>query len=177
MEGRKKQTRRKEVKHSGIYSRCMLSQPVILNVKYIGKNLKSVLERSVKSSIEGKCIVEGFVKAESVKIISYSCGVVHGEYVKFDVALECLVCYPVEGMVINCVARNITKAGIRAESSEETPSPVVCFISRDHHVNSSQFNSINDGDKFQCRVIGQRFEINDTYVSILGELVIEKKII
>jgi len=65
MEGRKKQGKRKEPKNAGIYSRCMLSQPVILNVKYIGKNLKSILERSVKSAIEGKCIVEGFVKTES----------------------------------------------------------------------------------------------------------------
>lgn len=175
MEGRKKQGKRKEPKNAGIYSRCMLSHPVSLNVKYIGKNLKSILERSVKTAIEGKCIVEGFVKSESVKIISYSCGIVQGENVKFDVALECQVCYPVEGMLINCIARNITKAGIRAESSEESPSPVICFISRDHHINSSQFNSINEGDTFTSRVIGQRFEINDGYVSIIGELVVEKR--
>jgi len=175
MEGRKKQGKRKEPKNAGIYSRCMLSHPVVLNVKYIGKNLKSILERSVKTSIEGKCIVEGFVKTESAKIISYSCGVVQGENVKFEVALECQVCYPVEGMLINCIARNITKAGIRAESSEESPSPIICFISRDHHINSSQFNSINEGDTFISRVIGQRFEINDDYVSIIGELVVEKR--
>ena len=85
------------------------------------------------------------------------------------------MCYPVEGMVITCIARNITKAGIRAETSEESPSPIVCFVSRDHHSNSSQFSAIEENQTFSCKVIGQRFELNDKYVSVLAELTIDKK--
>ena len=77
-------------------------------------------------------------------------------------------------MLIQCEAKNITKAGIRAESSEEKPSPVVVFVTRDHHYASQQFSDINEDDKFVARVIGQRFELNDKYVSIIAELV-EKK--
>ena len=50
--------------------------------------------------------------------------------IKFHVIIECEVCSPVEGMLINCVARNITKAGIRADSSDESPSPIICFAAR-----------------------------------------------
>ena len=144
-------------------------------MKYVGKQLKSVLEKKTKSIIEGKCIVEGYVKPDSTKLISYSSGVVSSEKIKFDVIVECEVCFPVEGMKINCIARNITKAGIRADSSDETHSPIICFIARDHHSAVTSFNAINEGDIFQVRVLGQRFELNDKQISIIGELVLDKK--
>ena len=40
------------------------------------------------------------------------------------------------------------------------------------------FSEIQEGDKFTARVIGQRFELNDKYISIIAELVkpkIDKK--
>jgi hypothetical protein len=80
-------------------------------------------------------------------------------------------CFPVEGMLVRCIAKNITKAGIRAESEDETPSPIVVFITRDNNYMSSYFSSIKENDKFLARVIGQRFELNDKYVSIIAEIV------
>jgi hypothetical protein len=78
-------------------------------------------------------------------------------------------------MLLNCVAKNITKAGIRAESAEETPSPFVLFIARDHFYSSDYFNSIEENEKFVARVIAQRFELNDKYVSVIAEPVQPKE--
>ena len=86
-----------------------------------------------------------------------------------------MICCPVEGMLIQCIAKNITKAGIRAESAEETPSPVVVFITRDHHYMIEYFSKVEEDDKILVRVIGQRFELNDKYISIIAELVEPKK--
>ena len=80
-------------------------------------------------------------------------------------------------MIIPCVVKNITKAGIRAESAGEVPSPVVLFIAKDHHYNVPHFTDIQEGDKISVRVIGQRFELNDKYVSIIGELIKEKEFV
>jgi hypothetical protein len=92
----------------------------------------------------------------------------------FEVVFECDICFPVEGSLISCVAKNITKAGIRAESASDVPSPIVVFIAKDHHYSSAYFSEIKEGDKITIRVIGQRFELNDKYISIIGELVKEK---
>ena len=170
----KKSSKKKDGKLDSIYSKCLITKSITLDMKHIGKQLKSVIEKKIKSSIEGVCIVEGFVKNDSVKIISYSSGVITSEKVKFDVIVECEVCSPVEGMLINCIARNITKAGIRADSADENPSPIICFVARDHHSSMSNFNLINEGDVFLVRVLGQRFELNDKQISIIGELVLEK---
>jgi hypothetical protein len=161
--------RQRETK--AVYSPCQITQNVILPMTGIGKNLQQTLETTISKMIGGKCIVEGFVKPESIKIITFSSGIVKGEKIIFDVVFNCEVCYPVAGMNLNCIARNITKAGIRAESADEHPSPFVLFIARDHYFASDYFNSIEENEKFTARVIAQRFELNDKYVSIIGELV------
>ena len=167
--------KKKEIKYSGIYSRSLITRSVVLPIVTIGKNIKETIEKCIAINFEGKCIVEGFVKPSSSKIITYSSGVVQGTNIKFEVVFECQICCPVEGMLIPCIAKNITKAGIRAESDEEVPTPIVVFIMRDHHYMSKYFSSINENDKIMVRVIGQRFELNDKYVSIIGEAVDPKK--
>jgi len=161
--------RQKETKT--VYSHCQITKDVILPMKAIGRNLQDLLEKTITKMVGGKCIVEGYVKPGSIKVITFSSGIVKGENILFDVVFNCEVCYPVAGMNLNCIAKNITKAGIRAESSDEQPSPFVLFIARDHYYANEYFNSMEDNEKFVARVIAQRFELNDKYVSIIAELV------
>ena len=127
------------------------------------KNMNELIYKIISKKIEGKCIVEGFVKPESTRLLQYSFGVVSGKNIQFDVLFECLICNPCENNNIKCIAKNITQAGIRAVSYDD-PSPVVIYISRDHHNSNSYFLSINEGDNINIKVIGKRYELNDTYV-------------
>lgn len=153
-----------------IYTRSLVSKSVSVPIKDIGANIEKILEAHIVNFCEGKCIPEGHVKPGSIKIVTYSCGLIKGGYASFEVVFECAACFPVEGMHIYCLAKNITKAGIRAESSTDTPSPFVAFIARDHHYNNPKFAAIKEGDKFIASVIGQRFELNDKHISIIAEL-------
>lgn len=164
-------TKKREVRQNAIYSRSIITRSVIIPMNNIAKNVKDVLEKFIINNYEGKCVVEGYIKPNSVKLITYSSGSVEGINIRFEIVFECYICCPVEGMLISCLAKNITKAGIRGESSQETPSPVVVFITRDHHYMNKKFNEIVEGDVFIARIIGQRFELNDKYVSIIAELV------
>jgi len=163
--------KRRDTNLQSIYSRCLLTRKIVLPITIIGKNLNEVIEEFIQNNFEGKCVVEGYVKPKSTKIIRYSSGVIErGNNVVFEVIFECDVCFPVEGMNISCTVKNIVKAGIRAESATEIPSPIVVFIAKDHHFNNQQFNETQVGDIITVRVVGQRFELNDKYVSIIGEL-------
>lgn len=162
---------RKELNLSSVYSRCLITRTIVIPITAIGKNIKQTIENNIASNFEGKCIVEGYVKPNSTKLITYSSGLIdRAVNIIFEVVFECEVCFLVEGTVIQCTAKNITKAGIKAESSVDVPSPVIVFIARDHHYNNQYFNSIKEGDKFRVKVIGQRFELNDKFVSVIGEL-------
>ena len=169
------QNKKKSNRISSIYSRGLITRNVTLSITNIGKNIKETLEKTVAFNFEGKCLVEGFIKPNSSKIITYSSGLIErGNLISFEIIFECDICFPVEGTKISCIAKNITKAGIRAESAFDVPSPIVVFIARDHHYNMAEFAAVKEDDKFTVRVIGQRFELNDKFISIIGELVKEK---
>ena len=171
------QNKRRENRTQSIYSRCLITRKIVLPITTLGKNLKETIEENVKFNFEGKCAVEGYIKIGSTQIITHSSGViVRGNSISFEVVFECDICFPVEGMLVSCVAKNITKAGIRAESATDIPSPIIVFIAKDHHYNSLLFSEVQEGDKIKVRIIGQRFELNDKYISIIGEIIKEKDV-
>lgn len=154
-----------------IYHKTLIAKKVSVNIVNIGANLDETLRILVASQIEGKCIIEGYVKPNSVIIKSSSSGLIRGGVnILFDVIIECLICLPVEGMNIRCIAKNITKAGIRAET-DENPSPLILFISRDYHNKSAAFKNVKVNDLIDVKVIGQRFELNDKFIYIIAEMV------
>ncbi len=154
-----------------VFAPVVVSMTVQLSVADIGDHLHATLEAVLKGKHEGRCIAEGYVKPDSVKLLSFSSGLIErGNIAVFKAAVECLVCFPVEGTLLSCVVRDVTKAGVRAEIAGESPSPMVVFVAKDHHFNQTHFHQVNVGDVVTVRVIGQRFELNDKVVSVIGEL-------
>jgi hypothetical protein len=84
-----------------------------------------------------------------------------------------MVCNPPQGMRISCAVKNVTNAGILAHTDDSEYSPLNIFIARDHHYNIPYFSELKEGDIIMIRVVGQRFELNDPYVSVIGELELE----
>ena len=160
----------KEIKETHIYTKMMLSKKVALDIKSIDKNITDTLLQHLNKRYSGKCIDEGYVKPTSIEIISYSSGLVKSKIIEFDVVFECFICHLVEGMEVRCVARNITKAGIKAELPIDY-NPVIIFIARDHHHTFEGFNNIVEEDQIVVRIIGQRYELNDTQICAIAELV------
>ena len=160
----------------GVFSPAILTQKVMLSMTEVGKTVKQNLERDISYRVTGKCIAEGIVKPNSVRIINYSSGSVRGDRVEFQVMFECMVCNPVEGMLIECTTKTITKAGIHAEVVDEDGNvPVTVFIARDHHFTDKNFANVVENDKLVANVIGSRFELNDPYICVIAKL-LEKKI-
>ena len=166
----KKQERSKKIKKRGLYLKINLTRKLKVPFTVVGSNFDSILLDNLKEQLEGKCSTEGYIKPNSINIITYSSGIIRENNVIFEVAFECLACRPVEGMRISCIIRNITKAGIRAEINKKI-SPLIIFIARDHQHQSKYFSSRKEGDNIVIRVIGQRFELNDKYISIIATLV------
>lgn len=162
---------KKDEEVKSVFTRCLNTTNINLPIQSVNATLSQNLENYIKADIEGKCIAEGYVKPGSIKIISNSSGLMLGDKVQFEVTYECLVCFPVSGMKLNCIVRNVTKAGIRAEEANHSPSPFVLFVARDHFYDESKFLKIKENDEFIARVIGQRFEMNDPFISIIGEIV------
>jgi DNA-directed RNA polymerase subunit E'/Rpb7 len=153
-----------------VFTKALLQQKISLSITEIGNNLKQNLEKKLIFKNEGKCIPEGFVKPNSIRIIQYSSGLINLDAVDFYTVFECLVCYPVEGMLVECVVKTVTKAGIHAEVKVDNNVPIVVFVARDHHNTNKYFASIKENINIFVKIIGVRFELNDLHICAIGTL-------
>ena len=160
----------------GIYYINNLKRSVSLTISEVGNNLFQLLENKIKICYEGKCSVEGYIKKDSIRLTSHSSGLIEQDYIKFHTVFECLICCPVEGMIINnCIVKNKTKAGLRCQINNDDEVPVIIFIARDHHYKNANFSELEISDIISIKVIGIRFELNDENISIIANLNNRKK--
>ena len=168
-------------KNNNLYNTTIITKKINIPMRNITsiinntQDLNKYMEEVIEKEISDKCIVEGYIKPNSIQVLSYSNGIQENQNIKFQVVFECLVCNPSEGQIINCVAKNITKAGIRAEV-EDDYNPLIIFVARDHNYLNKLFSTIKNEQKIYVRVIGSRFELNDSKVSIVGEIVRASKL-
>lgn len=157
-----------------LYQKIILEKKVSIPFIEVGKNIKETLEKELRKN-EGVCIEDGYLKPKSISIISYSNGVLNDENIDFNISYECEVCHPVEGMILECNVKNLTKAGIRGEIPNLEVSPIMIAVLRDHHVNNELFQNIKEGDIVIVEVIGIRYELYDKQISVLAELKSKKQ--
>lgn len=164
-------TDKQEHKIYGVYNQGLLTKKIQLNITEIGKNIKKILEETIADMYQGKCIDEGFIKPGSISLMTYSSGVVNADCVEFQVIFDCMICNPVEGMLVECNTKTITKAGIHAvHTDKDGVSPLTIFIARDHHNTNAYFNSIKEDTKITAKIIGVRYELDDEYICAIASL-------
>ncbi len=154
----------------GLWMKNMLTRRILLPFHSIGSNIRENIQKKLDEQLYNKCSKEGYIKSGSIKILSYSSGLVEADNVVFEVMFECDICHPVEGQIIKCQVKNITRAGIRAVYTKEKISPITVFVARDHHYNNEAFLKVKENEEITIRVIGIRYELHDETISVLGEL-------
>jgi hypothetical protein len=136
------------------------------------ENMKRYLETKLNTQYGGSCTVEGYIKPNSIKIVSVSTGTVNNFNVRYSVVVECMISCPSEGMVIPCMAQTITNGGIKAVVSEyPNDSPMVIFIAKE--LSPMAAPSISENDVFMAKIVGVHFELGDKYVSVIAKIFIE----
>lgn len=137
-------------------------------------DVKQLLVKELANQLEGRCSIEGYIIPNSISISTYSCGTLNAANIIFDIVAECLICFPEEHSVIKCIARTITQAGIRAGAMglrHGCVSPIEVFLSRDMNMKHSElFNRIEESDILTVEVIGRRFVLHDTHVTVIAML-------
>jgi hypothetical protein len=137
-------------------------------------DIRSLLREEMVLRYEGRCSIEGYICPGSISILKFSCGTLSAGNVGYDVIADCLVCLPDEHTQIKCVAKTITQAGIRGIAINlqvGCVSPIEVFLSRDmHNKNNDLFCRVEEGDILTVEIIGRRFVLNDTHVTIIAML-------
>ena len=152
-----------------LFKKQFIHERILVPFNHIGKDMDAYFQSYVETHMEGKCRNEGYIKNNTSKVIHYSAGLLYGTKVEFIVVFEVETCMPYEDMEITCIVKNINKIGIRCIIQEDN-NPINIFISNEHnaHVDMDKYN---ENDTLKVKVLGHRFELNDTFISIIAEII------
>jgi DNA-directed RNA polymerase subunit E'/Rpb7 len=142
--------------------------------KDLNNNLNKKIIKKIKNDIEGKCIKNGYVKNNSVKLLKRSLGeTLTSQFngaVLFHIEYLVELCNPLEGANINCIVLNINKMGVLGGMIGEDNSPLNILLARQHHINNPEFEDLKENDIINIKVLGKRYEYGDSQISIIGLL-------
>lgn len=106
----KPQTKTKTKKVYSVYIQSVLNTRIFLDITEIGKNIKQTLEDKLISRISNRCIPEGYVSPNNIKIVQFSSGTIIRNSVSYSVVYECNISHPVEGMLITAKTKSNNKS-------------------------------------------------------------------
>jgi hypothetical protein len=149
-----------------MFSRSIITQPVALHTSdFAYGSEKELIVYKLEKANYGMCIHEGFVRPDSIRLISYSAGECNGAFIQYTTEFECDICTLYEGMVLSkCVVTEVyASAGIVAEVYLPNIDPPVSFIRvyvhRDTHLDQTeQLERISEKDMIDVVVTGVRFQ-------------------
>jgi DNA-directed RNA polymerase subunit E'/Rpb7 len=157
-----------ETDENNIYFNNVLIKRLCIKSKYLNQNIDNYIFNYLKSNIEGKCIDEGYVEENSIKVIKKSVGLILGSRftgdVTYDIIYTANVCNPVNGNIITCKVKFINKLGILA-----TNGPITITIPKQLH-NDVDFEHIQIGDNIKIEVIAKKFSLNQKEIKIVARI-------
>lgn len=161
--------------NNDIYEETITSKTIVLAMNELENNIHDSLLQYLQSHYEGHCEIDGYIDKNSIKILSFSSGcIVNGNELSFDTVFECRTCCPMYGLILECVVKSITNAGIRCECINQSPSPIIAHVAKETcRSNDIQpyYNSLTENSIIRIRVMDHRFELYDRYISVIAELI------
>jgi DNA-directed RNA polymerase subunit E'/Rpb7 len=151
-----------------IYFNNIVKKKVMVSPKFMG-TINNYLENYLKKNYEGRCIAEGYVKPETIKIVRRSVGAITGSRFTGDITYlveySAEICNPSVGNVIECTVKNINKLGLLCNNG-----PITVIIGKKFHDNMDEINKIKEGDKIKVEVIAKKIQLNKTEIQVVGKL-------
>ena len=148
-----------------MFERRELVRVVTVPSKHLQKNIQSSILMYLKSHVEGRCGVEGYVQPKTSVIIDHSLGRVGGQ-VSYRVKFQADICLPHKGQILKAPVTLRSKIGVHAESS-----PLRILLPRDLHIGNTEFEQIVEKDEVEFEVLGAEFKQNDEQMFVLARLI------
>lgn len=156
-----------------LYFRSILRKKIVLDAKYLNSKVDEYILSFLKNRLEGKCIHDGYVKPDSVRILRRSVGMLIGSRftgdITYEIAYSAEVCNPVEGNIYECKVKKINnKSGIMASLG-----PLMISVGKQFHEDNLEiFDTLKVGDTIKVIVLGKTFALNDKEIKVVGKLYI-----
>ena len=149
-------------------------------------NIEQTLMAKLKKRYEGVCSRFGYIKPDTLQILHRSLGSFmkphFNGHTRFEVLLIGEVCNPTQGMVVSAKVQAKNNLGILAESSipraglPDLPLLDIIVPRRSAGIASEvDLDTIAVGEEVYVEVLGKRYQLNDSKISIIGRIVKERE--
>jgi DNA-directed RNA polymerase subunit E'/Rpb7 len=157
-----------------IYTDSLLTRSVQIPMADCGKNITEILEHTLKP-LEGKCITDGYLKKDSIHVVKFSSGIMKDHYAVFTVVFQCKIAVPFINQELECIVETNTIAGLQCKLYPDDESPFIIFLAKDHHMDDKVFFTCAVGSIVRVSVIGKRYSVNDSNISVIAKLLSKEK--
>ena len=150
------------------YQKITIERNIIIDSKFINKNLNENILNALKNEIEEKCIGEGYIQKDSVKILQRSIGSVltnsFKANVSYHVNASVNVCNPPKDSILKTKVVGMNKSGILCINEPLNILVIKNLMKKD------EFNNINIGDIISVKVKDKKFNLYDKTIKIIAEI-------
>ena len=152
-----------------IFYSTVIWNRILITADDINKSLDDTIHNILVENNEGKCVREGFIKEDSIKLLKRSVPYVYGNQMNgklyVDVLYETEICCPMRGNIIECNIEKLNKLGILASSG-----PLSIIIARDFHKNKDLFKGLKENTSITIEIIDKKFNINEKKISVIAKI-------
>lgn len=151
-----------------MFERRELVRTITVPSKHLQKNIQSSILMYLKTHVEGRCGIEGYVQPKTSVIVNYSLGALNSMKlgVSYRVKFQADICFPHKGQILKAPVMLRSKIGVHAESS-----PLRVLLPRDLHIGNTEFEQIVEKDEVEFEVLGAEFKQNDEHMFVLARLI------
>lgn len=141
-----------------IYESKVMSTSIQLKPQYLNNvNISDIVLNVLRQKVEGRCISDGYVKPESVVILSRSLGCMENQdfagNVTYYLKYKADICAPKAGQVIECIIDTHDETNSVCYYGDEATSPVEIYLFRDHYIGNVEFANLKKGNKIMVKVL------------------------
>ena len=156
-----------------MYHPCFLEeQAVLLPREYpaAALDMDGYLLLQLRKKMEGRCSPHGFIKENSMKMLSRTLGqgkngTFTGDFM-FRCKLQCDVLYPAVDDLVPAEVLKVNKMGAYAAFENS----LRVLLPRDLHLGNLEFDALKEGNKITVRILKIRFQSHDEFIMAVGLL-------
>jgi DNA-directed RNA polymerase subunit E'/Rpb7 len=164
----------KNIKPDSIYETRQLTTQINLHPSALNySDINEIIHNKLKKKIEGKCIGDGYIKEESVNIISRSLGMMlntdFSGSVSYEIIYSAEVCNPKEGQVLEVVVDTLDETNTVCYYIDEETSPIEIYLFKQHYLENQDYSSLKEGDKILVKILETQIEFGQDKILATAE--------
>lgn len=146
-----------------IYEEKILSDVIHLRPNQLNyPNISDIILQNLKDKVEGRCISEGYIKPESVEIVSRNSGVMENHdfsgSLTYTIKYKGNICIPRIGQVVECIVDTHDDTNSVCYIEDEESSPMEIYLFRDHYIGNADYVNLKPGNKILIKIMKTQIE-------------------